>query len=276
MLPEMPPLIYSSAAELANPAAFVRGALRDLRASPRIGWRLFTAQLRGRTRRSVLGYLWLLLPPAAITLICVYLRSLGVLAAGATDMPYPLYVLSGVLLWQVFLEALNAPVQHISAARQMISRTRIPHEAILLGALCEVLLSAAVRIVLLLAVFWMYAGAAIPGVALPIGGLALVLLGFSIGLLAAPGALLYDDGKYALTLAGTFWFFLTPVAYRAVPHGILSWNPVTPLLETARSAFTGGAWSGGFLAVTAAAAFLLAVGWLLYRLARPYVVERLG
>lgn len=276
MLASMTPVVYSSEAQFSRPGPFVREALRDLRASPRIGARLFTAQLRGRARRSLLGYLWLLLPPAAVTFLCLYLQSLGILRAGPTPLPYVLYVLSGVLLWQVFIEALNAPVQQISAARQLISRSRVPHEAILLGAVFDVLLSAAVRIVILLAAFWLYGGAAIPGVALALAGFALILLGFSIGLLVAPWALLYDDARHALTMLGTFWFFLTPVAYRAVPDGLLALNPVTPLLETARSAFTGGAWSGGFLPVTAAAAFMLAGGWLLYRLARPYVVERLG
>jgi lipopolysaccharide transport system permease protein len=272
----MRPVIYSSEAQFSRPAAFFREAIDDLRASPRIGARLFAAQLRGRSRRSLLGYLWLLLPPAAVTFLCVYLQSRGILKAGPTELPYLLYVLSGILLWQVFVEALNAPVQQILAARQLISRSRVPHEAIFVGAAFDVLLSAVVRLSLLLLAFWLHEGAVFPGPGLLLSALALILLGFSIGLLAAPWALLYDDARHALTLVATFWFFLTPVAYRAVPDGFLALNPVTPLLETARSAFTGGAWAGGFLVVTAAAASMLAAGWLLYRLARPYVVERLG
>lgn len=272
----MRPVVYSSDAQISRPASFVRDSLGDLRASPRIGARLFKAQLRGRARRSLLGYLWLLLPPAAVTLLCVYLQSLGILKAGPTELPYLLYVLSGMLLWQVFAEALNAPVQQILAARQLISKSRVPHEAIFLAAVYDVLLSAAIRVALLITAFWLYGGPILPGVALPLSAIALILLGFSIGLLVAPWALLYDDAKYALTMLATFWFFLTPVAYRAIPDGLLSLNPVTPLLETARSAFTGGGLSGGFLLVTVAAAFMLVLGWLLYRLARPYVVERLG
>jgi lipopolysaccharide transport system permease protein len=272
----MRPVIYSSEAQFARPGSFFREALGDLRASPRIGARLFTAQLRGRARRSLLSYLWLILPPAAVALLCVYLQSLGILKSGPTELPYVLYVLSGMLLWQVFVEALNAPARQVLAARQLISRSRVPHEAILIGAVYDVFLSAAIRIVLLLAAFWIYDGATIPGVGLPLAALVLILFGFSIGLLVAPWALLYDDAKHALTMLATFWFFLTPVAYRAVSHGPLALNPVTPLLETARSAFTGGGWSAGFFLVAGAAAFLLILGWLLYRLARPYFVERLG
>jgi lipopolysaccharide transport system permease protein len=272
----MTDIVYGCTPELSRPGSFLREGLRDLRAAPRIGRRLFAAQLRGRARRSLLGYLWLVLPAAAVTFLCLYLQSLGVLAAGPTGMPYPLYVLSGVLLWQIFIEGLNQPVQQLLAARHLISRTRVPHEAILLGALFDVLLSAAIRLGLLLVAFWVFEGPAVPGAALVPGIVGLILFGFSIGLWVAPWALLYDDARHAVTMAATFWFFLTPIAYRPVSNGITALNPVTPLLETARSSLAGGAVSGGFLPVTAAAAVLLLAGWLLCRLARPHVVERLG
>ncbi len=271
----MTDIVYGSAAELSRPGAFLREAVRDLRAAPRIGRRLFAAQLRGRARRSLLGYAWLVLPAAAVTLLCLYLRSLGVLAAGPTGMPYPLYVLSGVLLWQIFVEAINQPVQQLLAARHLISRSPVPHEAILLAAAFDLLLSASIRLALLLAAFLVYAPA-VPGVGLPLGVAALILAGFAIGLWVAPWALLYDDAGRAVTMATTFWFFLTPIAYPAVTGGIVALNPVTPLLETARSALAGGSVSGGLPPVAAASALLLVAGWLLYRLARPHVVERLG
>jgi lipopolysaccharide transport system permease protein len=275
MHPAMTDIVYGSSAELSRPGAFLREAVRDLRAAPRIGRRLFAAQLRGRSRRSVLGYLWLVLPAAAVTVLCLYLQSLGVLASGPTGMPYPLYVLAGVLLWQIFVEALNQPVQQLLAARHLISRSPVPHEAILLGAAFDVLLSAAVRLALLLAASWFYAPG-LPGPGLALGVAALILFGFSIGLWVAPWALLYDDARHALTMATTFWFFLTPIAYRPVAHWLIGLNPVTPLLETARSSLAGGGVGPGFAAVTAAAAILLLAGWLLYRLARPHIVERLG
>lgn len=271
----MTDIVYGSSAELSRPGSFLREAWRDLRAAPRIGRRLFAAQLRGRSRRSVLGYLWLVLPAAAVTILCLYLQSLGVLAAGPIGMPYPLYVLSGVLLWQIFVEALNQPVQQLLAARHLISRSPVPHEAILIGAALDVLLSAAVRLALLLAAFWVYAPG-LPGPGLALGIAALILFGFSIGLWVAPWALLYDDARHALTMAITFWFFLTPIAYRPVAQGLIGLNPVTPLLGTARSSLAEGGVSAGLLPVTVAAAVLLLAGWLLYRLARPHIVERLG
>jgi lipopolysaccharide transport system permease protein len=106
--------------------------------------------------------------------------------------------------------------------------------------------------------------------------LALVLLGFVIGLLAAPWGLIYDDVRQGLLVLTGFWFFLTPIVYPASDSGWLRLNPVTPLLETSRSWIVAPAASTGFFIVTAGAFLMLVGAWLLYRLARPHAMARLG
>jgi ABC-type polysaccharide/polyol phosphate export permease len=73
-----------------------------------------------------------------------------------------------------------------------------------------------------------------------------------------------------------FGMFVTPVFYRIPPGSPLRFNPVAPLIETARNWLTGAGAAPGFLLVTAVAALLLVLAWLLYRLARPHIVARLG
>lgn len=268
--------VYDSAPEIAQPLRFLQAAWSDLRASPRIGRRLFSSGMRGRARRSLLGYLWLLIPPAAATAICVYLNSLGVIAAGKTVLPYPLHVLSGVLLWQVFAEAIHAPAQQLLSARHLISKSSLPHEALFLAGLFEVLVSTSIRTVLLTAAFWVFIGPIVPGLAFFAGLAAIILLGFAVGVTAACWILLLEDASHLLRLATTFWFVATPIAYPAVKSGALAYNPVTPLLETARSGFTDNRLADGLVATTLAAALVLIAAWLLYRIARPHLVERLG
>jgi lipopolysaccharide transport system permease protein len=268
--------VYDSAPEIARPLRFAQAAWSDLRESPRIGQRLFSSSLRGRARRSLLGYLWLLIPPAAATAMCVYLNSLGIIAVGETQLPYPLHVLSGVLLWQIFAEAIHAPAQQLLAARHLISKSPLPHEALFLAGLFDVALSAAIRTILLTAAFWVFVGPTLPGPAFLAGLAAMIMLGSAIGVAAAGWVLLLEDTSHLLRLATTFWFVATPIAYPAVKSGLLAHNPVTPLLETARSGFTGAPLVDGLLGTSAAAALLLVIAWLLYRIARPHLVERLG
>jgi len=59
---------------------------------------------------------------------------------------------------------------------------------------------------------------------------------------------------------------------------VTRWNPLTPLVTVTRDWLTTGA-SGQlpvFLIVTAVSLALLFAGWVLYRLALPHVIARMG
>ncbi|HEY0257850.1 MAG TPA: hypothetical protein VGC39_10435, partial [Candidatus Methylacidiphilales bacterium] len=86
--------IYSSESQLRSPRRFLRETMMDLRASREVAWRLFLRNLRSQYRQSVLGYLWILLPPLATMLLWVYLNWTKTVAIGRTDIPYPIYVLT--------------------------------------------------------------------------------------------------------------------------------------------------------------------------------------
>lgn len=274
--------VYTADSQLRAPGRFAAGVWSDLRVAPRAAWRLFVHGLRASYRQSWLGYLWLPLPALATTLTWVYLSRAGVLAVGETGLPYPVYVLTGTLLWQVFAEALQSPLQQLAAARRILTKSRMPHEALLMAGLVEVLFNFAVRLAVLLPVLlWFGAGAGWTLVLAPLGVAALLVLGFALGLLLTPLGLLYQDVSRGLVLVAGFWFFLTPVIYpppTSWPASLTATlNPVAPLLVTTRRWLTGGAaeLERGFAVVVVLSALLLAAGWLMYRLARPHLVARL-
>lgn len=269
--------IYSSDAELRHPRRFFSEAWEELRRSPAVGWRLFRSSVQARHRRAWLGYLWLLLPTLGTTAVWVYVRSRGLIATGATGVPYVVYALAGTIFWQVFAESLLLPLQQLTTNRQLVTRSRVPHEALILAGVFETLLNCAVRLLVLAAVMLTTGVAAsVEVVLVPAGIAALVMLGLTLGLFAAPLGLLYDDVGRALTILAGFWFFLTPVVYPAPAAGLLRFNPVTPLLVTTRQWLTSAAPAGSFATVTGIAAAALVVAWLVYKLARPHVVARLG
>lgn len=273
----MEDIVYTASPELRRPRRFAAKAMADLRASGMISWRLFRSNLRVRHRRTFLGYLWLLLPAISTALICSYIQSRRIVTIPPTGLPYPLFVLSGMILWQCFVDAMNAPLQHLIAARQLITRSRVPHEAIVLAGLMEVLLSAAVRVAILMLIVAFWTPLASSMLLIPAGVAALVLLGLAIGLALAPLGLLYDDVGRVIAMVTTFWFFLTPVIYPLPARGLLYLNPVAPLLIASRG-WLLGRWHvpAGFFVVFVAALAGLVVAWFWYRLARPHVVSRLG
>lgn len=269
--------VYSAAPQLRRPRRFLGDAAADLARSRSAAWALFVANLRAQHRRAWLGYLWLVIPALATAGLCALIQSRRIVAVGPTELPYPLFVLSGMVLWQAFLDGLNAPLEQLGRARQVITRSAAPHEAVLGAAALQTLLGAAIRLAVLVSALALSRPPLAPTALLfPLGMLALLVLGLALGLLAAPLGLLYDDVGRALLLAASMLFFLTPVVYPLPSEGLFRLNPVGLLLGTSRSWLTGSGAAPGFIAVAAASVAALALAWLFYRLARPHVIARLG
>jgi lipopolysaccharide transport system permease protein len=270
--------VYAARADLSDPAGFLRDAWRDLASVPHISWRLFRGQLRIDYRQSRFPHLWLLLAAVATTFVVVHLRSRGVIDAESGPVPYGLHVLVGILLWQIFVDALNLPLRQLGARQRLISQSRVPHEALIAAGCFELALTAAARLLLLVVVLAVYGVDPTASLLLaPLGAAGLAMLGFGFGLLAAPWGLLYGDVGRGLLAATALWFFLTPVIYSAPDSVLMRLNPATPLLDNTRAWLTGGTSEyEGVLLAYALAVVLVAVAWAVLRLARPHVVARLG
>lgn len=273
----MPDVDDSGRSDPREPVSFPNQAVRDLARARPLAWLLFRSNLRTRHRRARLGYLWLLVPALATATVSTVLRSHAIVAMPHTALPYPVFVLSGMILWQLFLESLNAPLQQLSANRHIISRSPVPHEAILLAGVYEVALNAGVRVVVLAAALLLWrvpVGWTLPLV-LP-GMAAIAMLGLAAGLVLAPVGLLYDDVGRVLSLVATFGLFLSPVIYPFPPGSFLWLNPVAPMIATTRGWISGPTPCAAFGAVSAASAMGLIGAWRLYRIARWHVVDRIG
>jgi lipopolysaccharide transport system permease protein len=231
----------------------------------------------------MLGYFWVIGPPIASTLLFVFLHSQRILNIGATDVPYAVYVLTGLVLWQTFSASLTTPMARVGAAKKMLGKLNFPREALLLSGVYHVVFNLSIKLVLLAGVYAFFG--VMPAwtvVFAPLGIFALIVLGLTIGLLLVPFAMLYQDVNRALGMAMNAWMLLTPVVYpppTGWPASAVNWlNPVSPLLATTRQLATTGSVSQGwaFAAVLAASMLLLLAGWALYRLAMPHLVARMS
>ena len=279
----LPVVIYSPESALRNPSRLLGEMFRDLMASRELAWRLFVRDISARYRQTFLGYIWAFLPPVATTLTFVLLNRSGVFQVGETTLPYAAYVMIGTLLWQVFVDALQAPIRMVTASKAMLAKINFPREALLLAGVGEVLFNFAIRFVLLVGVFvWFKITPPLTVLLLPAGLLALIGFGFMIGILLTPIGLLWHDVGQGLILISGFWMFLTPVVYPPTKTGPMALlgtlNPVTPLIVTTRDWITTGHSTHllGFLIIGGLTLLLLLIGWILYRLAMPILVERMG
>lgn len=275
--------VYTPESPLRHPRKFVRDMISDLWSSRELAWRLFVRDLSAQYRTSLLGYVWVFLPPLVASVPFVYLNSTGVIRMGTTPIPYAAYAMVGAIIWQTFVDALNSPLRSVNAARAMLTRINFPREAILLSGLMQVGFSFVVRLALIVAVFVVFALK--PAATSPlflIGMVSVALTGFMIGLVLTPLGVLYGDVQHSLPIASTFLMLITPVLYPVPSSGlgatVIAFNPLTPLITTTRDWLTTGAGAEhtGFFVVSAVTVALLLVAWVLYRLALPHLVARLG
>ncbi|MDX2479878.1 MAG: ABC transporter permease, partial [Desulfuromusa sp.] len=273
----------SPESRLLRPHELFKDMFADLRSCRFLAWRLFVRNMAAQHRQTVLGYLWLLLVPIVQTLLWVFLNAQKVINVGVTDIPYPAFVLTGTLLWQGFADAIMTPIQQIQASKQMLTKIHFPHEAIMLASLGQVLVNFGVRLILMVIVYlWFGIPLTTSLLLAPLGILALLAFGMMLGLLLTPLSLLYGDVQKMLVMGLSIWFFITPVIYPPPTAGwaalMAKLNPVSPLLVTTRQWLTGSELTqlGPFTVVVVATLILSLFGWVVYRLAMPHLIERIG
>jgi lipopolysaccharide transport system permease protein len=276
-------MVYTSDSSLRRPREFLAAMVCDLRASRELAWLLMVRDLRAQHRQSILGVAWAFLPPLALAAGLTLATRAQVIHVGDTDIPYPAFVMFSTALWQTFVEALNGPWQALTNARGILSRVNFPREAIVLAKLGEVHVNFGAKLLLIVALFlWFRIPVGWSALLAPIALIQLVLLGTLLGIVLAPFALLYQDVSKGLPVILGVWLLLTPVVYPVPTAGtfarIVGLNPVTPILVTTRELATTGVLSDpvGAVVVSGLTVVGLAVAWVLFRLAMPLVIQRLG
>lgn len=276
-------VVYSPESRIRHPGDLLMDMMRNLWASRELSWRLTVRDISAQYRQSLLGYFWAFVPPLAAALIFIVLNRQGVFNMRDTDIPYPAFVLFGTVLWQTFVESVNAPLKTVVASKSTLAKINFPYEALIISAIGQVLFSFSIKIIILVGVFVFYDVPITWGILLSVFAIfALILLGIAIGTLITPLGVLYSDFTIGLMTMMSLWFFVTPVVYpppNSFPFSLVATaNPVGPLLVGARDLATTGTLENAVpffvvLGVLLTAVFFI---WVMYRLSIPILIERMS
>jgi lipopolysaccharide transport system permease protein len=277
--------VYTPDTGMRHPGRLLKDMARNIftRQSRDLAFRMLLRNLSAQYRQTLLGYFWLFFPPVVTSAIFIFLNGQGVVKVMDAGVPYPLFVLTGNLLWQGMLMTMQAPVRTLQRERMLISKLNFSREALLVSSFGEGLVAAVIPMVLMPILFLVFkVPLNITMLLAPVGVFLFLLFGFTIGVLLTPLGILYKDIGLALPLLGRFWLFLTPVVYPLPETGlartIFLVNPATPFVEVVRKWMLGqSAESTVFFSIYSLATIaLLVVGFILYRLAMPIVAERMS
>ena len=275
-------VLHTPARPFAHPFGLLRELVSDIIRSRHVAWEMMIRDLRSQYRTSIAGVLIPLLPALTTAIWAILFRDAHIINVGTIDMPYPFFVLCGMMLWAAFLESMDAPISGVQAEQGLLSKANIPVEAVTMARLGQVLFNFGIKTLLIVAAALVYR-VQVPWtiVFAPIGILLIVFLGAAIGLILAPLNLLYTDINKALPILTTFWFFTTPIIFTTPNAGWAAFlmryvNPMTPLLTTTRELAFGHGLSQtrGFAAAAALTLLLLLAATIFHRIAMPIVIDR--
>lgn len=238
-----------------------------------------TRALQKMYRRTVLGWLWLLINP----LFPLVLRAIifgGLIGVGSQGLPYFLFLLGGSLVWDTFSASLMWGTRSLEMNRHLVDQMYLPRALLPFGNTAPALFDFGVKLAVLALAVAYYSAA--DGRAYLNGGVPLLWAGASLLLAFALSTSLAfftsvwgettRDMRFTLGQLLSVWYLLTPVLYplAAVPEQYRSWmllNPMAIIVETFKWGLFGigelrpaafGTTAAGVLALTLAGLFYFA------------------
>jgi lipopolysaccharide transport system permease protein len=263
---------------------FLSSVPDDLRSLARYAglFRAMTAtRMKIRYRQSVLGWLWAVLQPLALMLLYAAIFS-HVIGYDTAPVPYPLYVMAGLLPWSFCSTAMSTAAGGMLSHQPLMAKVYFPREIVPLSYVAAALFDFVIALLVMLGMVLAYGLPVTPWAvsAMPVVAV-LTLHAAALCLLLSAMQVRIRDINVALPLMLQILMFAAPVVYpaSAVPEWFrpIYWaNPLAILVDDFRHAVLEGRVpaAGGLLycAVSGAVFFLLAY-WAFKRLEAKIVDE---
>jgi lipopolysaccharide transport system permease protein len=246
-------------------------------------WFLALRDIKLRYKQTALGVAWAVMQP--LFTVIVFSIFFGALAGIQSDgLPYPLFVLTALLPWQLFSYALTQSSNSLVAEQRVITKVYFPRLVVPLASVLSGLVDFAVAFVLVLALMAWYWWTGKPVMltwailTVPLLVLFALATALAVGLWLAALNVQYRDVRYTIPFLAQLWLYATPVAYPStlVPEAwrpLYGLNPMAGVVESFRWALLGsGAVDAPMLGVSAGVVVLLLAGGLFYfrRLERTF------
>jgi ABC-2 type transport system permease protein len=221
--------------------------IRHIAAHHELLLNLIRLELKAKYKASALGFAWSLVNPA-MYLVVFYIAFDVILGAGIPR--FPIYLLSGLLVWNFFTSALNSGTGAVVAGAGLVKKVWFPREVLPLAsvgaALTHFFLQLTVLVVALVVIRHPVGWMELPLV--PLALLDLVIMAAGFALLFSVANVYLRDMAHFVELALLAWFWITPVVYpftqltRQALDGhaaIALLNPVTPIVLAFQRALYG-------------------------------------
>ena len=210
---------------------------------------------------SIIGWVWALIHPLVLLVSWWFVFSVCLkvpLPRGEGTEHYALFLFAGMLPWLLFSETVQRSASSVVEQANLITKTVFPTELIPVSVYLSAVISHLLALLLLIAVVGIDSRRLSPLVlALPVFVFAIGLLAVGLGWIVASLHVFLRDTAQLLSVALTFWFWLTPVmiAESQFPpwaHWLLVANPLSHAVRAYRGVLLRGVFPLRDLAILAA------------------------
>ena len=255
-----------------RPASRTRLNLAELWTYRELLYFFIWRDIKIKYKQTVLGALWAVLQPFLLMLVFTvfFSRALGLSDA---SLPYPVFVYSGLMLWNIFstgvANAGNSMVANANIIKKIyFPRILIPVSSVLASLvdfMMTFLLFVGILIYYKVEIHWLNLA-----IGLPLSVLITLLATLGLGSLLSALNVKYRDFRYIIPFFLQVLFFVSPVIY---PLNRLPWNWLNQLMQCNplygaiaifRSAFDGSTPDAGICLISVTGALLLVITGLLY------------
>lgn len=254
--------------------------------------RLVQRELGSRYKRSVLGWLWSMLNPAAT--LAIYALVFGVLlkfdpprAGSGRFSNFALYLFCALAMWNVFQGVITGAMNALLDIGSLLSKVYFPPEAPAIASLLTVIFQGAIEGSILMLILACLVNVSWTFLLWPVLLVLFSVFSLGIGLVLSAWNVRYRDVGYLVSIALQLLFYATPIIYpltlipeRAMglpARDIIRLNPIAQFTEASRELLYGLDWPG-LLRLGLMALISLAVGaggWLVFKSRTRDIAEEL-
>ena len=275
--------VHSSGSALASPARLILSVFDGVWSSRELIWSLFVRDLRSQYRQSIMGYVWLFVPPVVTAAVWFFLNNQRIIRV-ETDIPYPIFVIVGTTIWASFISFVQRPLIGLLGGKPVFTKIEVPPEAFIFSSMLRAIFEMGLRVLILIPVFVAYKFQVPPTAFLfPLVLLLLALVGLAIGTMVIPIGGLYSAVQNGINSFIGLFMYTVPVVFPIPESGgylatIMNHNPLTPVVALARDVLTTGSleWAGQALITGGVSAIILFLSLLFLRVALPHLIARMG
>lgn len=196
--------------------------------------------IKVRYKQTAIGVSWVLFQPLITTLIFTLLFS-KVFTVSYTKLPYPLFILCGLVFWNFFSNSLSRASNSLLENQNIIKKVYFPKIILPISAIVTSFVDFLINLIFLLSLAFIFhvAPSILLLIIVPVAAIITAMTAGGLSFTFSALNVKYRDVRYVLPFLIQVLFFITPVIYPAsiLPSEhkfILALNPIAGVIETIR------------------------------------------